>query len=393
MTATSGWRELVARLAPDGTLTAGWRPVFEALPRAGFLPDVIWQHHVPTGNVTAVDRTRDPRRWQAAADSGDPLVTQWDDGEHHGLAQGRVASSSASAPSVVAAMLTDLDVHPGQRVLEVGTGTGWNAGLLARRLGAGAVTTIEVDQALADAARTALERQGLGAVTVVCGDGFQGHAAKAPYDRVIATCGVRTVPAAWLEQCRPGGRIVVPWGTRFTRTEATVALTVAGDGRSASGPFTSLVQFMSLRAQRQDLPAYADYVTDESREKAEQGTTVLTLGAALAGEWDISRFVLGLLVPDCVVVFDARQEGRQPVWLCGLGEDRSWACVLFREDGKPSTVYQYGSRRLWDETETAHAWWHEQDRPGLGRLGLTVDDHGQHIWVDTPDHAALSNPA
>ncbi|MGK5732999.1 methyltransferase domain-containing protein [Streptomyces sp. URMC 124] len=386
----SGWRELVAGLASDGTLTAEWAPVFEALPRSGFLPDVIWRHHVPTGRVEAVDRAREPQRWRAAAESGDPLVTQWDDGEHQGPEQGRVASSSASAPSVVAAMLADLDVRPGQRVLEVGTGTGWNAGLLARRLGAGAVTTVEVDRHLADTARASLERQGLGAVTVVHGDGFQGHPPRAPYDRLIATCGVRTIPGAWLRQCRPGGRIVAPWGTRFTRTEATVALTVAEDGCSAGGPFTTLVQFMSLRAQRRDLPSYADYVTAESREKADRGTTKLTLGETLAGDWDLSRFALGLLVPDCAVVFDAPRGGRRPVWLCGLGDDRSWACVLFREDdhtgGLPSTVYQYGGRRLWDEVETAYAWWQEQGRPGLGRLGLTVDGRGQHVWVDTPDH-------
>ncbi|QLE76476.1 methyltransferase domain-containing protein [Streptomyces rectiverticillatus] len=378
---------MVAGLAADGTLTAEWLPVFEALPRTGFLPDVIWRHHVPTGHVEAVDRAREPERWRAAAESGDPLVTQWDDGEHQGLEQGRVASSSASAPSVVAAMLTELDVHPGQQVLEVGTGTGWNAGLLAHRLGAGAVTTMEVDRGLVGAARTALERMGLEAVTVVHGDGFRGHPPRAPYDRVIATCGVHTIPTAWLQQCRPGGRIVVPWGTRFTRTEATAALTVADDGRSASGPFTALVQFMSLRAQRQDLPAYTHYVTAESREKAEAGTTALTLDETLAGDWDLSRFALGLLVPDCAVVFDAPQDGRRPVWLCSLGDDRSWACVLFREDDLSSTVYQYdGGRRLWDEVETAHAWWQEQGRPGLGRLGLTVDGDGQHAWVDTPDH-------
>ncbi|WP_411143116.1 methyltransferase domain-containing protein [Streptomyces sp. x-80] len=310
-------------------------------------------------------------------------MTQWDDGEHLGVGQGVVASSSASAPSVVAAMLRDLEVHPGQSVLEIGTGTGWNAGLLASRLGAENVTTVEVDKALAEAARAALERQGLKAVTVVCGDGFQGHPAGAPYDRIIATCGLHTFPRTWLEQCRPGGVIVVPWGTRFTPTEATVALTVSENGRSATGKFTELVQFMSLRAQRRGMPGYTDYVTAESREKAARGVTALTLEETIAGEWEISRFVLGLLVADCTVIFDEPQDGRRPVWLCSLADDRSWACVLFREDGQESTLYQYGDRRLWDEVEAAYAWWREQGRPGLGRLGLTVDDAGQHLWVES----------
>lgn len=387
MTTTSSWAGLVAQLTADGVLTTEWEPVFKVLPRTEFLPRLIWQHDVGTGNVEAVDRSQDPQRWHAAAESAHPLVTQWDDGQHQGTEQGRVASSSASAPSVVAAMLRDLDVRPGQRVLEIGTGTAWNAGLLASRLGAENVTTIEVDQSLAEAARATLERQGLGGATVLCGDGFQGHPAGAPYDRIVATCGVHAFPRPWLEQCRPGGVIVVPWGTRFTHTEATVALTVTKDGR-ASGKFTGLVQFMSLRAQRRQQPEYADYVTAESREKAERGTTELTLDETIAGDWDLSRFVLGLLVPDCAVIVDKPQDGRRPVWLCSL-TDRSWACVLFREDGRrESTVYQYGGRRLWDEVEAVHAWWREQGRPGLGRLGLTVDGGGQHVWVDDAQHVA-----
>ncbi|MFI0742797.1 hypothetical protein ACH4PU_32650 [Streptomyces sp. NPDC021100] len=72
--------------------------------------------------------------------------------------------------------------------------------------------------------------------------------------------------------------------------------------------------------------------------------------------------------------------------MCSLAGDRSWACVLFRPDGGPSALYQYGPRRLWDEVEAAYRWWQEHDRPGLGRLGLTIDDLGPHIWVDAPDH-------
>ncbi|MEV4506000.1 methyltransferase domain-containing protein [Streptomyces klenkii] len=388
MSTSSSWQKLVTVLADDGQIAPEWVPVFEELPRTGFLPDLIWKHNVATKTVEAADRARDPKEWLTAAESGAPLVTQWDDGKHQGTGRGQVASSSASAPSVVASMLRDLDVRPGQRVLEIGTGTGWNAGLLARRLGVDRVTTIEVDKALAEAARAALSRHGLEAA-VVCGDGFLGHPPGAPYDRIIATCGISTAfPDAWLGQCRRGGVIVLPWGTPFTHTEATVALTVAQDGRSASGHFTKIVQFMSLRAQRREHPAYEDYVTAESRENADKSITALTLEETLGGEWDINRFALGLLVPDSTVIFDKPKDGRHPVWLCGL-TDRSWACVLFREDGQHAAVFQYGDRRLWDEVAIAHEEWVRRDRPGLGRLGLTIhaDGDGPSVWSDSPDNA------
>lgn len=158
----------------------------------------------------------DPQSWQDYADADVPIVTQWDDGLHRGTEPGTEPTSSASMPSVVFRMLRDLDVSPGHRALEIGTGTGWNAALLAYRLGAGNVVTVEVDRAVAAAARTALERFGL-AVRAVHGDGLAGRPDGAPYDRVIATCAVRTLPYAWVAQCRPLGVIVAPWGPTGAR--------------------------------------------------------------------------------------------------------------------------------------------------------------------------------
>ncbi|MEW2581248.1 methyltransferase domain-containing protein [Streptomyces syringium] len=234
-----------------GALTTRWAPVRSAVPRAAFLPRVIWAHDLVTDELTVYDRDRDPHGWQAAADSDDPLVTQWDDGHHSGTGRGKMATSSSSMPSLVVRMLTDLDPRPGQRVLEIGTGTGWNAALLAQHLGAGNVVTIEVDPALAEAARAALQRAGL-PVEAVHGDGFAGYPAGAPYDRIIATCGLRSIPYAWIEQTRPGGVILVPWGTPFSPTEALARLTV--DGATASGRFTRPVTFMNLRDQRRTTP-------------------------------------------------------------------------------------------------------------------------------------------
>ncbi|MFG2777911.1 methyltransferase domain-containing protein [Streptomyces prunicolor] len=110
-------------------------------------------------------------------------------------------------PSVVFSMLRDLQVGLGDRVLEIGTGTGYNAALLEVCLGLSQAVSVEVDPAVAAAARAALERARL-PVTVITGDGFEGYEAGAPYDRVITAVGVRKVPFAWVEHASPGGVIV-----------------------------------------------------------------------------------------------------------------------------------------------------------------------------------------
>jgi len=122
-----------------------------------------------------------------------------------------VATSSASAPGIVAAMLAQLDVHVGQRILEIGAGTGYNAALLAHLTGpAGHVTTIELDAAIAAEAGTALAAAGYSQVTVIAGDGEYGHAPNAPYDRIIVTAGAWELPSAWADQLATAGLLVVP---------------------------------------------------------------------------------------------------------------------------------------------------------------------------------------
>ncbi|MEU6238854.1 protein-L-isoaspartate(D-aspartate) O-methyltransferase, partial [Kitasatospora sp. NPDC047058] len=107
-----------------------WASAFVAVPRSLFLPDLVWAHDMTTGNSRPVDRTADEPGWLAAAAADIPIVTQWDDGAHQGAEPGTVPTSSASMPSLVASMLGDLQVEPGMRVMEQGTGTGWNAALL-----------------------------------------------------------------------------------------------------------------------------------------------------------------------------------------------------------------------------------------------------------------------
>ena len=121
------------------------------------------------------------------------------------------ALSSASSPSLVADMLEQLGAHPGDHVLEIGAATGINAALLAELTNpGGTVTTIELDQDLADGARAALDRAGYETVEVICGDGALGHPESAPYQRIIVTAGAWDISAAWWDQLADQGRIVVP---------------------------------------------------------------------------------------------------------------------------------------------------------------------------------------
>lgn len=218
--------------------------VFRRVPREAFIPDVVWVRR-DDGWAVPLRREDDPDRWMALVRSDDSVITQVDDGATE---KGTWPTSSASAPHIVATMLEALDVHAGMRVLEIGTGTGYNAALLAELAGASNVTTIEFDPDLAENARKALRQAGH-PVEVVTGDGVDGHPANAPYDRVIATAAICELPYAWVEQTRPGGVVVVPWGPTVHPDEPLAVLTVGTDG-TARGRFTDPAWFMPLRGQR-----------------------------------------------------------------------------------------------------------------------------------------------
>ncbi len=109
----------------------------------------------------------------------------------------------------MAVMLEALDVTDGVRVLEVGTGTGYNAALLCHRLGDQHVVTVEVDPVLAEQAQQRLAEVGYRPIVHV-GDGADGYPPGAPYDRVIVTCALTSLPWKLIEQTRQGGVLVVP---------------------------------------------------------------------------------------------------------------------------------------------------------------------------------------
>ncbi|CAM5665211.1 Protein-L-isoaspartate O-methyltransferase OS=Streptomyces alboniger OX=132473 GN=CP975_12170 PE=3 SV=1 [Streptomyces alboniger] len=218
--AASARTALVREIDASGAWAADpvWREAFEAVPRHLFVP----YYYVGV-------RGGCERRWGESPDAGTrerwvrgvyadvPLATRMRDGE---------LVSSSSQPSLMAMMLAELRVEAGDRVLEIGAGTGYNAALLAHRLGDdNLVTTVDLEPEITEAARQHLATAGYHPV-VVTGDGARGVPERAPFDRVIATCALPSIPLAWLAQCRPGARILTPLGTGL------IALTVHEPGQT-----------------------------------------------------------------------------------------------------------------------------------------------------------------
>jgi len=378
---------LVGELASAGFLSPTWREVFAQVPRHLFIPGTVWVEE--DGRTSRLNRDESPDAWLEACYDDRPVITQLDDGD--GSEQG-YWSSSASMPTLVAMMLDALDLEPGMRVLEVGTGTGYNAALLAVRTGAENVTSVEVDAALAGRARTSLKALGL-AVTVVTGDGALGHRPSAPYDRILSTAAVQRVPYPWVQQTAAGGGIVTPWGTAF-HNGALLRLRVDEDG-TASGHFDGNAGFMWLRDQRTPHGAVEDRVLPD--HDFTESATELHPYSPLS-DFD-SSFAIGLRVPamKSTVVFDgyAPGTGAYTVYLTDPYAG-SWASWRIEPGPPPYRVRQHGPRRLFDELTTAHRWWKEAGSPSHTRFGATVTPDEQYVWLDDPAHRVpppLSEPA
>ena len=133
-----------------------------------------------------------------------------------------------SQPYVVAYMTEQLDVEPQHRVLEVGTGSGYQAAVLSRL--AREVVTVERYRTLADMARDRLKTLGYGNVTVRVGDGMAGAPDKAPFDRIIVTAAAAEVPQALTDQLAEAGKMVLPVGPRDGAQYIVKLIKTAGGG-------------------------------------------------------------------------------------------------------------------------------------------------------------------
>ncbi|MFE7482181.1 methyltransferase domain-containing protein [Streptomyces sp. NPDC057552] len=333
------------------------RRAMEAVPRDRFAPETVWRW---TGQrYEAVCRAEAPEAWggEVYPDPYGSTVTQVTDG---------LPTSSISCAAVVATMLDSLVLEPGHRVLELGTGSGWNAALLAER--AAQVTSVEIDTGLAAHARQRIQAAGPGGhVHVITGDGDGGPPGDAAFDRVISTYAVEHVPWAWVKRTRPGGRIVTPWGHT-----GCVALTVAQDGMSATGWMQAPARFMpTRRAGRPPL----------SFERVRGG------GGGVPAEFtkpvrELSHpdvlFALRVLLPD-VRIDTSTGADAQAVARVSDGHS-SWAVL------EEASALRGGQRDLVQEVLRAWRVREERGAPGMYDFGLHLTPDAHHTFTGDDPH-------
>jgi len=147
-------------------------------------------------------------------------------------------------------MTEKLQLEPGDRVLEIGTGSGYQAGILGA-MGV-EVVSIEIIRPLAEQAAGRLERLGYDNVTAIHGDGYYGYEQLAPYDAIIVTAAAQHVPPPLIEQLKPGERMLIPVG-RAGWTQNLLLVTKTEDGRTRTRNLMS-VAFVPLTGDRNEEP-------------------------------------------------------------------------------------------------------------------------------------------
>ncbi|MFR9726201.1 protein-L-isoaspartate O-methyltransferase family protein [Streptomyces sp. MS19] len=278
--------------------------------------------------------------------------------------------SSASQPSVVTRMLDRADLQPGHRVLEIGSGTGYNAALVRHITGA-PVVTVEASAVVADEARSALAATGTTGVTVHTGDGLAGRRDGGPYDRIVVTCGVAGIATAWLRQLAPGGVIVAPLAlgglhplTRVTidRGQPRAVLLASADFMAATG---------ALYERAAPSPSATGTALPEPDPAAARTVAELDPHSSYIDLW----------------LYLALHDGRTT---CAGGAHAG--CALTSPGEPPAAVYlrpdgvllpSSGARRLADDVVRHAARWTALGRPALTAWHTRLAPSGDRLHVPT----------
>lgn len=374
-------RKLADELFRKGEIqTEAWRQAFSEVPREVFIP--VFATYADGGSGTEYrlfDGTDPAQRdaWLSLVYSDTTLIVQVGERPIEDVIASEVghghATSSSTAPGLMARLLEALDVHDGHKVLEIGTGTGFNAGVLSARLGSGNVTSVDIDPDLTAKAKNRLASLGL-TPHIHTIDGREGWAGQAPFDRIIATCSTPHVPPAWVEQTRNGGAILANVAGALA---GAMALLDVVDGR-AEGRF--LKRWAGFMWARPGFTRAADIRAQDTDEGA-YDTTAPKMDVGLLQDQAFA-FVLQLALPEVRPYWARDDQGGEITGL--ITPDGSWAEHVTPADGNAPYVDQGGPQRLWTITEQTHRWWYTHERPDWSGFGMTVTEGRQVVWFGSP---------
>ncbi|WP_329453373.1 protein-L-isoaspartate O-methyltransferase (plasmid) [Streptomyces sp. NBC_01724] len=363
---------MVARMEEEGALGPGAvRDALMALPREVLMPQAY---------VRRSAREEKPPRWDlldwsAPQDrpellgllyGGGSVLVQHDGEPLLGRARGPRSGASITSMSTVmgltAALLHELDLRPGQRVLDVGTGSGVTAAVACQVCGDGGVVTLDRDRHLTDAAAVRLADLGF-RPAVVCGSGEEGCPERAPYDRIFVSYAAERVPAGLVGQLAPGGRLLVHITTASPSWPALAVVERAADGQLHAE--LRATEF----AHRAGYGMERIFLSEELRNRIATEPGTWTQRSMLAppadtdrGLWLAADHLLGGLVRD----FSAEHLA---IGAPGCG---SWLRVE-PVGHRRWNVTTNGPRDIWKEVQDLTALWRTVGAPNRYRLSFDPD--------------------
>ncbi len=369
----SDWRPYAVRLADQlhasGDLqTPAWHAAIADTPRHVLVPTV----YQPQQSHAAIADTRlNTAEHLELVYSTSTLVTAVVPNNYGSL----MPVSSSTKPDLMVRMLETLNIRDGQRILEIGTGTGYNAALLAHRLGDDNVFSIDIDPELITTARRRLARIGRHP-HLTAGDGAKGWPLHAPYHRILCTCAVRRIPAAWYDQLTRDGQLLVdfkPHGGNLVLLEKKTD--------RLEGRFTArYAAFMVMRQHdnHDDTPTpqwQPEFPLDRQRTTttpAEPPSVVGFLRSVISTTQLRRRYTVD-------------EQTRQPTAVKLTAADGSCCEVELTPDNNGTrTVREGGPTPVWAEIEHAYQQWRNWDEPGWDRVGITVRPQAWTVWLDEP---------
>ncbi|WP_189361143.1 rRNA adenine N-6-methyltransferase family protein [Thermogemmatispora tikiterensis] len=363
--------QLVAHLRRCGVLrSARVAAAFATLPREAFVSHCYVRTGDGRGWQSWQAEACGPERWLELVYTDQVLVTRLD---------GDWPSSSSSMPSYMARMLEALEVQPGQQVLEIGTGTGYTAALLAWLTGEPRrVVTVEVVPELAVQAREALLRT-VGPVRVIRADGWLGYAPAAPYERLLVTASAASLSLAWLRQLAPGGRLVLPLqgglqeGRLLVLERAEAAEAEPGRLQGRGHCLPEPCAFMPLTGERFCLQVLNELSRQPARQWHEPATGLVPQALQEpAGRWWL-QWATG--------AFGTVGRTRAGQWMVNCLQPQQQALVHLEEETASSWRVRAQGREAaqwWQQLEAAAAQWQALGCPPPEALELCWE--GTACW-------------